>query len=120
MAFLLHRFFPGATAYRIDGFATLTFLKRARHFSLSFRKSSPQPGPSSPHRSETSGIEYTCNDHIHINVYFGQYYYSGRFASSTETFFAVSGVWYFTAAHQRSLISPPAKKAGSTNNAEIR
>src|SRR3984957_10181027 len=58
----------------------------------------------------TSGIEYTCNDHIHINVYFGQYYYSGRFASSTETFFGISGVWYFTAAHQKSLISPSAKK----------
>jgi hypothetical protein len=40
----------------------------------------------------TSGIEYTYNDYFHINVYFGQYYYSGRTAASTETFFGVSGV----------------------------
>jgi hypothetical protein len=58
----------------------------------------------------TSGIEYTYNDHIHINVYIGQYYYSGRVASSTETFFGISGVWYFTAAHPKSLINQPAKK----------
>ncbi len=59
----------------------------------------------------TSGIEYTCNDQIHINVYLGQYYYSGRTAASTETFFGVSGVWYFTSAHPKLLISRPAKNS---------
>ena len=58
----------------------------------------------------TSGIEYTCNDQFHVNVYFGQYYYSGRTAASTETFFGLSAVWYFTAANPKSLISQPAKK----------
>jgi hypothetical protein len=57
----------------------------------------------------TSGIEYTCNDKLHINVYFGQYYYSGRMAASTETFFGVSVVWYFAPSHAKSLISQPAK-----------
>jgi hypothetical protein len=57
----------------------------------------------------TSGIEYTYNDQFHINVYLGQYYYSGRTAASTETFFGVSAVWYFTPAYPKSLISRPAK-----------
>jgi hypothetical protein len=58
----------------------------------------------------TSGIEYTWTDQLHINVYFGQYYYSGRTAASTETFFGASAVWYFTASHAAPLISQPAKK----------
>lgn len=58
----------------------------------------------------TSGIEYTYNDHFHINVYFGQYYYSGRTAASTETFFGISGVWYFQPSHAKPLISQPAQK----------
>jgi hypothetical protein len=53
----------------------------------------------------TSGIEYTYNDQFHINVYLGQYYYSGRTAASTETFFGVSAVWYFTPGHPKSLFS---------------
>jgi hypothetical protein len=58
----------------------------------------------------TSGIEYTCNDQFHINVYFGQYYYSGRLAASTETFFGISAVWYFAPSNAKSLITQPAKK----------
>jgi hypothetical protein len=58
----------------------------------------------------TSGIEYTCNDQFHVNVYFGQYYYSGRTAASTETFFGISAVWFFTPANPKSLITQPAKK----------
>jgi hypothetical protein len=53
----------------------------------------------------TSGIEYTANDHIHINVYFGQYYYSGRYAASNVTFFGVSAVYYFSPSKPKSLIS---------------
>ncbi len=53
----------------------------------------------------TSGIEYTYNDQFHINVYLGQYYYSGRTAASTETFFGVSAVWFFTPGHAKSLFS---------------
>jgi hypothetical protein len=58
----------------------------------------------------TSGIEYAYTEKLHINVYFGQYYYSGRVAASTETFFGVSAAWYFTPSHAQSLISQPAKK----------
>lgn len=58
----------------------------------------------------TSGIEYTANDYIHVNVYFGQYYYSGRYAASNVTFFGVSAMYYFKAAKPKSLISRSAKK----------
>lgn len=58
----------------------------------------------------TSGIEYTCNDQYHINVYFGQYYYSGREAASSSTFFGISGVFYFLPAHPKSLITKPESK----------
>ncbi len=55
----------------------------------------------------TSGIEYTCNDKFHINVYFGQYYYSGREAASSSTFFGISGMFYFLPTHPKSLIIKP-------------
>jgi len=58
----------------------------------------------------TSGIEYACNDQFHVNVYFGQYYYSGRTAASTETFFGVSAVWYFKPWNSHPLIPQPVKK----------
>src|SRR6201996_5652011 len=58
----------------------------------------------------TSGIEYSWTDQIHINVYFGQYYYSGRIAASTETFFGVSAMWYFAPTHPLPLIGKPEKK----------
>ncbi len=54
----------------------------------------------------TSGIEYACNTQIHINVYFGQYYYSGREAASSSTFFGISGMFYFLPSHAKSLIQP--------------
>ncbi len=43
----------------------------------------------------TSGIEFTYSSKVHFNVYFGQYYYSGRVDASTVTFFGLSGVFYF-------------------------
>jgi hypothetical protein len=58
----------------------------------------------------TSGIEYAYTDKLHINVYFGQYYTSGRYAASTETFFGISAAWYFAPNHASPLISQPAKK----------
>jgi hypothetical protein len=58
----------------------------------------------------TTGIEYTCTDHLHLNVFLGQYYTSGRTAASTETFFGLSAAWFFTPSHARPLISQPAKK----------
>ena len=56
----------------------------------------------------TSGIEYAANDKLHLNVYFGQYYYSGRYDASNTTFFGVSGMFYFTASHSKPLIGQKA------------
>jgi hypothetical protein len=57
----------------------------------------------------TSGIEYAHNDKLHINISFGQYFYSGRYAASNVTFFGISGMWYFSASSTGSLIKPKAK-----------
>jgi hypothetical protein len=58
----------------------------------------------------TSGIEYAYNEKLHINVYFGQYYYSGRVDASTVTFFGISAMWYFSPSGGKPLITQPDKK----------
>jgi hypothetical protein len=58
----------------------------------------------------TSGIEYAWTDKLHLNVYFGQYFYSGRTAASNVTFFGVSACWYFAPSTAKPLISQPATK----------
>ncbi len=55
----------------------------------------------------TSGIEYTANDHLHLNVNFGQFYYSGRYTASSATFFGVSASYYFLPYKNRSSIIKP-------------
>jgi len=57
----------------------------------------------------TSGIEYAYNDIIHINVYFGQYFYSGKTAASNSTFFGFSVMVYFAKSNPKSLITNPHK-----------
>lgn len=52
----------------------------------------------------TSGIEYSCTDHVHYNAFFGQYYYSGRYSASNVTFFGVSVMYYFKPSHHKTLI----------------
>jgi hypothetical protein len=52
----------------------------------------------------TSGIEYAYSSQIHFNVYFGQYYYSGRYSDSNSTFFGFSCMWYFFPSHSKPLI----------------
>ena len=42
----------------------------------------------------TSGIEYAYSTNWHLNIYFGQYYYSGRSSASNVTFFGLS-IMYF-------------------------
>ncbi len=42
----------------------------------------------------TSGIEYAYSPNWHLNIYFGQYYYSGRSSASNVTFFGLS-IMYF-------------------------
>jgi len=52
----------------------------------------------------TSGIEYAYSPTIHFNVFFGQYYYSGRVSASNVTFFGFSGMLYLTPSHSRPLV----------------
>ena len=53
----------------------------------------------------TSGIEYSYSPFIHINIYFGQYYYSGRESASNVTFFGLSVMKYFKPFNGKALIS---------------
>ena len=53
----------------------------------------------------SSGIEYAYTDKIHFNVYFGQYYYSGKTDASTATFFGISAMFYFASATGKPLIT---------------
>ena len=53
----------------------------------------------------TYGIEYTYNPLIHINVYFGQYFYSGRTSASNVSFFGISVMKYFTPSKTKALIT---------------
>jgi hypothetical protein len=57
----------------------------------------------------TSGIEYAYNDQLHFNVYFGQYFYSGRIDASNVTFFGASVMLYFSPSKAQPLISSPRK-----------
>ena len=52
----------------------------------------------------TYGIEYAYTPQIHFNVYFGQYYYSGRYSDSNSTFFGISCCYYFSPNHAKPLI----------------
>jgi hypothetical protein len=53
----------------------------------------------------TYGIEYSYNERFHINVYFGQYYYSGRTDASNVTFFGISGMLYFSSSKSAPLVA---------------
>ena len=57
----------------------------------------------------TSGIEYAYSQNWHFNMYFGQYYYSGRYDASSVTFFGVSAMFYFNPFVGKPLIKQPAK-----------
>lgn len=54
----------------------------------------------------TSGIEYAFTPKIHFNIFFGQYYYSGRYDASSVTFFGVSAMRFFSDWKSKPLISP--------------
>jgi hypothetical protein len=53
----------------------------------------------------TYGIEYALTEKTHFNVYFGQYYFSGRTSASTQTFFGVSVAYYFKPYKTSSVIT---------------
>lgn len=55
----------------------------------------------------TSGIEYSANEHLHLNANFGQFYYSGRYTASSVTFFGLSASYYFLPFRNRSSIIRP-------------
>jgi hypothetical protein len=57
----------------------------------------------------TSGIEYAQSEQFHINIVFGQYYYSGRYSASNATFFGISGMWFFKKFHAKSLVQQAGK-----------
>lgn len=52
----------------------------------------------------TSGIEFAFSNKIHFNIYFGQYYYSGKYSASSVTFYGLSIMKYFSSSHVGSLI----------------
>ena len=52
----------------------------------------------------TYGIEYALTTRTHLNVFFGQFYYSGLRASSVEPFFGVSLMYFFKPYNPSSLI----------------
>ena len=57
----------------------------------------------------TSGIEYALNQKSHFNVFFGQYFYSGKQSASSVTFFGVSAMWYFSPNTSGSLFQKAQK-----------
>lgn len=58
----------------------------------------------------TSGIEYAYNPKLHFNVFFGQYFYSGKVDASDVTFFGVSVMLYFSPSNAKPLISQPSNR----------
>ena len=52
----------------------------------------------------TYGIEYAYSPQVHFNVYFGQYYYSGRYSDSNSSIFGISCMYYFSPNNAKPLI----------------
>ena len=52
----------------------------------------------------TNGIEYSYSPLIHINVFFGQYFYSGLYSASNTTFYGISVMKYFKPSKTKGLI----------------
>jgi hypothetical protein len=57
----------------------------------------------------TYGIEYSFSEQLHINVFFGQYYYSGKQSASNVSFFGISAAFYFAPITSGSLIKQKSK-----------
>jgi hypothetical protein len=51
----------------------------------------------------SSGIEYFQSQRFHFNIFFGQYFYSGRESASNVSFFSVSAMFYFSASKEQAL-----------------
>lgn len=57
----------------------------------------------------TYGIEYAYSPKTHFNVFFGQYFYSGRVSSSNATFLGLSVMFYFKPNNGGAIIKPSNK-----------
>jgi len=57
----------------------------------------------------TYGIEYSFTEKLHFNVFFGQYYYSGKESASNVSFFGISAAFYFAPTSSGSLIKQKSK-----------
>ncbi len=56
-----------------------------------------------------SGIEYFHSQRLHFNIFFGQYFYSGRESASNVTFFMLSVMFYFSSPKEKPLARQPSK-----------
>jgi hypothetical protein len=57
----------------------------------------------------TSGIEYAYSDKLHFNVFFGQFFYSGRESASNVTFFAASVMLYLRSSKTTGVFNKQGK-----------
>jgi len=57
----------------------------------------------------TYGIEYAFTPKTHFNVFFGQYFYSGRVSASNATFLGLSVMVYFKPNNGGAIIKPSKK-----------
>jgi len=57
----------------------------------------------------TYGIEYAFTPKTHFNVFFGQYFYSGRVSASNATFLGLSVMFYFKPNNGGAIIKPSKK-----------
>lgn len=57
----------------------------------------------------TYGIEYAYTEQLHLNVFFGNYYYSGRTSSSSVSFFGISAAFYFKPNKSGAIIKRDSK-----------
>lgn len=57
----------------------------------------------------TTGIEYSYTEKIHFNMFFGQYFYSGKVSSSNVNFLGISAVLFFAPTQSSSFIKPKLK-----------
>ncbi len=58
----------------------------------------------------TNGIEYAYSPLLHFNIFFGQYFYSGRYSSSNTTFYGISIMKYFKPSKAKALFSKKDKE----------
>lgn len=57
----------------------------------------------------TYGIEYSFTEQLHFNIFFGQYYYSGKQSASNVSFFGISAAYYFASTTSGSIIKLKSK-----------